>query len=189
MNRPRNIIPFPARRRRWTRIEDYGASPGRHNNWFVPALVVLPLAAFSAVFFSDGGPADAVLDIGLPTPPASPDREAAQFVACSGPVRDTCVVDGDTIWYRGEKIRIADINTPEVSEPGCAREAQLGAAATQRLAELLNAGPFTLEPIDREQDKYGRTLRIVTRGGESLGDRLVAEGLAEEWQGFRRDWC
>jgi hypothetical protein len=27
------------------------------------------------------------------------------------------------------------------------------------------------------------------RGGESVGEVLVREGLAEEWQGYRRDWC
>jgi endonuclease YncB( thermonuclease family) len=92
-------------------------------------------------------------------------------------------------WYQGEKVRIADINTPETSDPGCAHEAQLGAEATERLQALLNAGAFTLESVDRDRDKYGRLLRTVTRGGESVGEVLVREGLAEEWQGFRRDWC
>ncbi|MBU1606246.1 MAG: thermonuclease family protein, partial [Alphaproteobacteria bacterium] len=95
----------------------------------------------------------------------------------------------DTIWYRGDKIRIADINTPEVSQPDCAREAALGAAATQRLRALLNAGPFSLEPVDRDRDRYGRLLRTVTRDGASLGAVLVDEGLAEEWGGTRRGWC
>ncbi len=31
--------------------------------------------------------------------------------------RRTCVVDGDTIWLEGVKIRIADIDTPEISQP------------------------------------------------------------------------
>ena len=57
------------------------------------------------------------------------------------------------------------------------------------MADLLNAGAFTLEPIERETDRYGRTLRIITRGGTSLGDVLVDEGLAEHWQGFRGGWC
>lgn len=94
-----------------------------------------------------------------------------------------CVVDGDTFWYAGEKIRVADINTPEVSQPAYPREAELGRAATQRMHELLNAGAFTLEPVDRDRDRYGRLLRTVTRGGESLGGVLVREGLAEEWRG------
>ena len=31
-------------------------------------------------------------------------------------------------------------------------------------------------PDGRDEDKYGRKLRIVTRGGESLGGVLVDEG-------------
>ncbi len=50
-------------------------------------------------------------------------------------------------------------------------------------------GPFSLEPVDREKDKYGRTLRVVRRDGRSLGGQLVAEGLAERWKGKRREWC
>ncbi|MBV1690077.1 thermonuclease family protein [Novosphingobium sp. G106] len=117
------------------------------------------------------------------------DHEAARFTHCSGPVRVSCVVDGDTFWYRGAKIRIADINAPETSEPHCAAEARLGARATRRLAELLSAGAFSLEPADRLRDSYGRRLFTVTRGGESLGGKLEAEGLAEPWRGYRRDWC
>ncbi|GIX21093.1 MAG: hypothetical protein KatS3mg120_2769 [Erythrobacter sp.] len=122
---------------------------------------------------------------------AGVDRERAHFPLCDGPVRVTCVVDGDTIWYRGEKIRLADLNTPEVSRPGCAREAALGRKATRRLQALLNAGPFSLEPnpAGRATDNYGRSLKLVTRGGESLGAALVREGLAEEWGGVRMAWC
>ena len=101
----------------------------------------------------------------------------------------TCVVDGDTIWLEGEKIRIADINTPEVSKPDCPAERALGERATSRLTSLLNEGAFSLRTIDRDDDTYGRKLRIITRNGESLGATLVAEGLAERWTGSRRTWC
>lgn len=101
----------------------------------------------------------------------------------------TCVVDGDTIWLKGEKIRIADINTPKVGSPDCPAERALGERATSRLTSLLNEGGFSLETIDRDEDTYGRKLRIVTRAGKSLGGTLVAEGLAEEWTGSRRSWC
>ena len=111
------------------------------------------------------------------------------FSPCTSGPRYTCVVDGDTLWLEGEKVRIADINTPEVSSPECMQEAHLGARATRRLTELLNAGGFSLEAIDRDEDQYGRKLRIVTRDGNSLGDVLVEEGLAEEWTGRRNGWC
>ena len=120
---------------------------------------------------------------------ARADPEVAQFQRCSGPGRVTCVVDGDTIWYRGARIRLADINAPEVSQPACASEAVLGERATRRLTELLNAGPFSLEREGRDVDRYGRMLRVITRRGASLGSTLEGEGLAEHWQGRRGDWC
>lgn len=81
------------------------------------------------------------------------------------------------------------INTPETFEAQCAAERERGNAATARMIALLNQGPFSLEPVNRETDKYGRTLRVITRGGESLGDTLVSEGLAERWKGYRSGWC
>lgn len=98
------------------------------------------------------------------------------------------VIDGDTFRYGGEKIRIADIDTPEV-RGRCAYETELAARATERLAALLAAGPFQLEPVERDEDRYGRKLRIVTRGGRSIGDQLVSEGLARTWSGRREPWC
>ena len=119
------------------------------------------------------------------------EEHGALFPVCAGPVRVTCVVDGDRIWFRGAKICIADIDSPEVSQPGCPRERALGERATERLRELLNAGGFTLEvpPDGRTRDRYGRELRIVTRGGRSLGAVLAAEGLAARWGGPERVWC
>ena len=129
--------------------------------------------------------------LALAAPAGAADPEAARFPLCSGRERHDCVVDGDTFWYRGAKIRIADINTPETGRPACPHEAALGQAATLRLAELLNQGAFTLgrAPAGDDRDRYGRLLRTVTRGGESLGAVLVREGLAEEWQGRRGNWC
>jgi endonuclease YncB( thermonuclease family) len=117
------------------------------------------------------------------------DTEIAAFGICKSGGGTNCVVDGDTIWYRGSKIRISDIDTPETHQPRCAAEAERGAAATRRLHALVNAGPFTLQSIGRDEDRYGRKLRILTRGGESLGDVLVEEGLARCYQGARQSWC
>ncbi len=114
---------------------------------------------------------------------------AAAFALCPSGPRTTCVVDGDTFWLAGEKIRIADINAPETHAAACPGEQARGEAATLRLIALLNAGPFELAAAPRGRDRYGRLLRIVTRRGRSLGEALVAEGLAEHWQGRRGDWC
>lgn len=78
---------------------------------------------------------------------------------------------------------------PETFEAQCASERDLGNAATARMIDLLNQGAFTLEPVERETDKYGRTLRVITRDGESLDETLVDERLAERWKGYRSGWC
>ena len=114
---------------------------------------------------------------------------AATFALCAEGPRTTCVVDGDTFWLNGEKVRIADINAPETHSAGCPAEQALGDRATRRLIGLLNAGPFTLDTQGRATDRYGRSLRVVNRAGHSLGAQLVAEGLAEPWRGRRSDWC
>lgn len=123
--------------------------------------------------------------------PSPLDRETAQFPLCQGSRRFTCVVDGDTIWYRGAKIRLADIDTPEVVRPRCAREAELGRKATERLQSLLSEAPFRLEPAPdgRQQDRFGRELKVAKRGETSLGSVLVREGLAKRWGSQRRGWC
>lgn len=100
-----------------------------------------------------------------------------------------CVVDGDTAWIGGIKVRIADIDAPETHPPRCRREAQLGDRATHRLRVLLSVGPFRLVPVDRDADRYGRRLRIAMRGTTSIGNQLVGERLARTWDGRRRPWC
>ncbi|HEX8480856.1 MAG TPA: thermonuclease family protein [Allosphingosinicella sp.] len=98
------------------------------------------------------------------------------------------VIDGDTFVHDGNRIRIADIDTPEV-HGRCPQESALAAKATRRLRTLLALGPFDLHPLPSGRDRYGRQLRIVTRDGRSIGDVLVAEGLARTWSGRREGWC
>jgi micrococcal nuclease len=114
---------------------------------------------------------------------------AASFALCAAGPRVTCVVDGDTFWLEGEKVRIADINAPETHGAACPAEAARGERAKRRLLALLNAGPFSIEASARDRDRYGRLLRTVTRDGRSIGAQMVAEGLAETWKGRRGDWC
>jgi micrococcal nuclease len=123
-------------------------------------------------------------------PPAAIGGELSRsFGSCHTGGGTNCVVDGDTFWMGGEKIRIADIDAPETHPPHCAEEARLGTAATARLQALLNAGPIELTSADRDSDRYGRKLRIVMQHGRSVGAVLIDEGLARPWEGHRRSWC
>ncbi|MBX3575347.1 MAG: thermonuclease family protein [Mesorhizobium sp.] len=100
-----------------------------------------------------------------------------------------CVVDGDTFVLNGKAVRVADIDTPEAGNPKCRREAELAEKATRRLRDLLNAGPLDLVAQPRDEDIYGRKLRTVMRDGRSIGDTLIAEGLARRWTGSKKSWC
>ncbi len=121
---------------------------------------------------------------------AAPHMTSVKFKKCTHGDRISCVVDGDTLWIDGTKVRVADIDAPEVSEPKCASELALGSRATERLIELVNQGPFELQAWPgRDKDRYGRALRVLVRHGRSLGDVLVSEGLARTWTGRREPWC
>lgn len=116
-------------------------------------------------------------------------QASTQHFAVCGIVGRTCVIDGDTFRLNGVKIRIADIDTPEL-KGRCEWEIDKAEEARNRLAVLLSDGPFDLSPIgDRDEDQYGRKLRIVIRNGSSIGDQLVSEGLARTWAGRREPWC
>lgn len=133
-----------------------------------------------------GGLAWTMLPAAEPAPAAA---TRTSFGFCQSGGGDDCVVDGDTFWMAGDKIRIADIDTPETHPARCPEEARLGAAATQRLQALLNSGAVTLHPIDRDTDRYGRKLRRVEVDGRGVGDTLVAAGLARPYRGRPVSWC
>ena len=184
-----------------TQVFDFSRDPGKRPQKGRIALsarnIVLGLAGMAAtaaavLFWPSAASGDA-LPAAKKTPQTSLSTAtipARTFGKCHSGGGLNCVVDGDTFWIDGEKIRIADIDTPETHPARCAEEARLGNAATDRLQVLLNAGAFDLQPIRRDTDRYGRKLRIVMRNGQSLGGVLVSEGLARNYVGGRRDgWC
>ncbi|GGD64881.1 thermonuclease family protein [Aurantiacibacter arachoides] len=95
-------------------------------------------------------------------------------------VRITCVHDGDTFIIDRERIRLMDIDTPEM-EAQCASESRLAVRARDRLVAILNSEQFV---VHRDgQERYGRTLAVVANSRGSVGDQLVSEGLARTWSG------
>lgn len=151
-----------------------GATPG------IPLLLLAALVGAAGYYgFSNHG-------LALPAANLAQSR----FDHCGYVTRNNCVVDGDTFILSGERIRIADIDAPETGGAQCASEAALGDRAKKRLRDLLNEGPFELRGYQsRDLDRYGRKLRVVVRDGRSIGDTLIAEGLARRWSGRRMPWC
>ncbi|OAP38577.1 hypothetical protein AU381_23810 [Sinorhizobium glycinis] len=137
------------------------------------------------------------------TPPApigrpveQPQAQAASFRSENGTFyfcgirHDNCVIDGDTFLFNGERILIADIDAPETKLAKCDAERSRGSYAKARLRELLNAGKFTLvDSAGGFADEEAGKLRVVMRGGKSLGDLLVSEGLVRKRTSRPVSWC
>jgi len=98
------------------------------------------------------------------------------------------VIDGDTIDYLGERVRIENIDTPEVGHAArCKDEARLADRATLHARNLVARA--TRAQIQRSgEDAYGRTLARIQLDGRDMGDRMIEAGLARVWTGRREPW-
>lgn len=100
------------------------------------------------------------------------------------------VHDGDTLrLVTGERIRIADIDAPELrGSPSCrgykaARhwcDYTLGIRSRDALRAFLATGRVRIQR--QGFDRYGRTLATVTVNGRDAGAYLVGQGLARWWR-------
>ncbi|WP_082980152.1 thermonuclease family protein [Labrys sp. WJW] len=100
------------------------------------------------------------------------------------------VLDGDTVALPcasprpgcSERIRLKDIDTPEVFHPDCEEGLKWGLKAKARLAQLLRGKTVYIERDPKpRKDLYGRTLaslRIGSPSGLNAGMQLVREDLA-----------
>lgn len=102
-------------------------------------------------------------------------------------------LDGDTFDLGSERVRIANIDAPEITGAKCDAERRLGLVAKRRLQELLSAPGVEMERGDpksgRMKDRYGRTLATVYMDGLDIGQILIDENLARPWRGKREPWC
>jgi endonuclease YncB( thermonuclease family) len=143
----------------------------------------------SSYFPQTAAPVEISRDAGRKPAAVQTDPPARSFSFCHTGGGINCVVDGDTFWMEGSKIRLADIDAPETHPSRCQKEAELGAQATERLQQLLNSGPVELLAVDRDTDRYGRNLRIAMVDGKSVGKVLFEEQLVRQWNGRREPWC
>lgn len=126
---------------------------------------------------------------------AEPEPVSASFTRC-GPGRGfACVIDGDTFKLGERKVRIIGIDAPEV-KARCPAEAAQAEAATAKLQELLDQGPFEMvAPVYGTRDRYGRDLRSLRRtrpdgSTQSIAEEMRNSGLARRYLGgFRSGWC
>lgn len=151
------------------------------------------MAAFFAVAFialaSEGLPSRIDPTVTSAYAPDDGTAHPRRMPVCGYGKRVNCVVDGDTFWLDGEKIRIANIDAPEI-RGRCDREKRMARNATLRLADLLQNRPIRI--AENGTDRFGRTLAIVRTDSGDVGAKLVAESLAVSWHGRRQPaqtWC
>ena len=85
----------------------------------------------------------------------------------------TKIVDGDTIYVGGIKIRLSLVDTPESGQSGFEE-------AKEFVSNLCPVGSNALVDQDDYQlyDNYGRMLAVVYCGGKNLNKELLEEGHA-----------
>lgn len=97
------------------------------------------------------------------------------------------VVDGDTLEFEGEIIRLANIDAPETHRAKCQAEKLLGEQAAGYLETMLSN--LKIKRIGK--DKYGRTLAYLQMLDRvDVGETLVRIGVAVPYSGGKRhNWC
>ena len=108
---------------------------------------------------------------------------------------DTCEFDVPrhdpllgTLIHKAVKVRLADIDTPELRKNKCQAERDLGLKARARLLELLK-GAGRIDMLAIKRGHYGRVIARLLADGQDVGAILLTEGLARRYQGKREAWC
>jgi endonuclease YncB( thermonuclease family) len=105
----------------------------------------------------------------------SPERVGGTAQAAAATVAS--VYDGDTLTLRnGKKIRLLQIDTPELGSGEC-----YSRAARTALLSLVPVGSGVVleqDPALDKVDRYGRLLRYIRRGGVNVNLELVRRGAA-----------
>ena len=87
---------------------------------------------------------------------------------------DTCYV---TIDGKNEKIRLLELDTPEISKPKCDAELKLGIKARDFVNDLIKNAETIAFKTDYERDYFGRILSYLIIDDEDVSALLVQNGL------------
>ena len=102
--------------------------------------------------------------------------------------------DGDTCYVMIDgtkaKIRLLELDTPEISKPKCEAELELGLEARDYLNNLIaNASSVEIK-TDYEKDYFGRMLAYLIIDGEDASAKIRSNNLGVIYErGNKQDWC
>ena len=100
---------------------------------------------------------------------------------------DTCYV---TIDNQKEKIRLLELDTPEISKPKCEKEYLRGIEARDFINQLIEDANSIIIETDYSKDYFGRTLAYLIVDGVDVSSLMIEKGLGVKYQkGIKNNWC
>ena len=100
---------------------------------------------------------------------------------------DTCYV---TVDGTNTKIRLLELDTPEISKPKCEQELEWGLRARDFINNRIENAQTIEFKTNYELDWFGRTLSYLIIDGEDISAELVRNNLGVVYKkGFKMDWC
>jgi endonuclease YncB( thermonuclease family) len=96
------------------------------------------------------------------------------------------IVDGDTIYLNGEKIRFTGIDTPELKQTCLKEGIKYPCGVTAKQILIVKIGSNNVECISEGKDQYKRTLAECFVAGESLSRYLVRSGYAFAYRKYSK---
>ena len=96
------------------------------------------------------------------------------------------VVDGDTIYLNGEKIRFSGIDTPELKQTCINNETVDSCGITAKEILIEKIANNKVECISEGKDQYKRTLAECFVNNESLSSYLVRSGYAFAYRRYSK---
>ena len=100
---------------------------------------------------------------------------------------DTCYV---TVDGANTKIRLLELDTPEISKPKCEQELEWGLRARDFINDKIENAQAIEIKTNYELDWFGRTLSYLIIDGEDISAELVRNNLGFVYKkGFKVDWC
>ena len=102
--------------------------------------------------------------------------------------------DGDTCYVMlngaNTKIRLLELDTPEISKPKCEAELELGLKARDYLNNLIDNAATIEFKTDYEEDYFGRILSYLIIDGEDVSAKIVKNSLGVVYdRNNKTDWC
>ena len=100
---------------------------------------------------------------------------------------DTCYV---TVDGKNNKIRLLELDTPEISKPKCDAELELGLKARDYINNLIvNASSIEFK-TEYKEDYFGRILSYLIIDGEDVSAKIVNNNLGIVYdRNNKKDWC